>query len=50
MQRIHAAIAIAVLSAGSFVAVVSLWVASQMLVLGLMLVPLWLVLIAMLAG
>jgi hypothetical protein len=49
VQRIHAAISTAVLTVGSFIGVIVLWVASGILFLGLLLVPLWLVLIAALA-
>ena len=49
VQRVHAAIFILVLAAGSFFGVVMLWVASQMLVLGLVLIPLWLAAIGALA-
>ena len=45
VQRLHAAIFIVMLAAGSFVAVVSLWVASGILALGALLLPLWLVVI-----
>jgi len=49
VQRVRAAIFITILAAGSFVAVVSLWVASGILALGLLLLPLWLVAIGALA-
>jgi membrane protein YdbS with pleckstrin-like domain len=49
VQRVHAAIFLLILTAGSFIAVISLWVASQILVLGLLLIPLWLAAIGALA-
>lgn len=49
LQRIHHAILTAVAAVASFVALIVVWVASQLLFLGLLLVPLWLVLIGALA-
>lgn len=49
VQRVHSAIFIVILAAGSFVAVLSIWMASGILVLGLLLLPLWLVGIGALA-
>ena len=46
VRRIHDAIFFAVLSMPSFVGVIVLWVASRMLVAGLVLVPVWAVVIA----
>jgi membrane protein YdbS with pleckstrin-like domain len=43
VQRVRAAIFTVVLTMGSFVGVTLLWVASQRLALGLLLIPLWLV-------
>lgn len=45
VQRVHSAIFLVILAAISFVAVLSVWAASGILVLGLLLLPLWLVLI-----
>ena len=41
VQRIHGAIFLAVVSMASFVGVIVLWIASRMLVAGLLLLPLW---------
>lgn len=41
VQRIHGAILTAILSAVSFIGVVVLWIGSQILLLGLLLLPLW---------
>ena len=49
VQRLVALIPTAVLAVGSFIAVVTVWAASQRLLLGLLLVPLWLVAIAAVA-
>ena len=49
VQRIGGSVFIAILTCGSFVAVVSIWVASRTLALGLLLVPLWLLVIGALA-
>jgi membrane protein YdbS with pleckstrin-like domain len=49
VQRVHSAIFIVILAAGSFVAVLSIWAASGILALGLLLLPLWLAAIAALA-
>jgi membrane protein YdbS with pleckstrin-like domain len=49
VQRVHAAIFIVILAAGSFAAVLSVWAASGILALGLLLLPLWLVAIGALA-
>jgi membrane protein YdbS with pleckstrin-like domain len=49
VQRVHSAIFLVILTAVSLVAVLSLWVASRMLVLGLVLLPGWLVSIGALA-
>ena len=49
LQRIHAAIFIAVLAIASFVGVIVFWVASQILFLGLLLLPLWLAAVGALA-
>jgi uncharacterized protein len=49
VQRIHWAVFTLIVTAGSFVGVISLWAASQTLWLGLLLVPLWLVLVGALA-
>lgn len=42
LQRIHGAIGTVVLAGVSFVAVVSFWIASERLLVGLFLLPLWL--------
>src|SRR5262245_15575208 len=49
VQRIHGAIFTAILSSVSFAGVIVLWVASGVLLAGLLLLPLWLVLMAALA-
>jgi membrane protein YdbS with pleckstrin-like domain len=49
VQRIHGAIFTGVLAFGSFIATIVVWVASGVLFLGLLLVPLWLALIGVLA-
>jgi membrane protein YdbS with pleckstrin-like domain len=49
VQRVHSAIFLVILAAISFVAVLSVWAASGIFVLGFLLVPLWLVLIGALA-
>ena len=49
VQRIHGAITVAVLSAVSFAGVIVIWIASQTLLLGLLLLPVWAVLMAALA-
>jgi len=49
VQRIHAAIAVGVISLATFVGVIVLWIASQILFLGLLLLPLWAVLMGALA-
>ncbi|HEY9462463.1 MAG TPA: PH domain-containing protein [Vicinamibacterales bacterium] len=43
VQRVHFAILLVILAAISFVGVLMLWVASGILVLGLLLLPLWLI-------
>jgi membrane protein YdbS with pleckstrin-like domain len=49
VQRVRAAIFTVVFTAGSFVGVTVLWVASQRLALGLLLIPLWILAIGALA-
>lgn len=49
VQRIHGAVFLLILAAISFVGVISLWVASRTFLLGLVLLPLWLVAIGALA-
>jgi membrane protein YdbS with pleckstrin-like domain len=49
VQRIQGAIFTAVLSLATFVGVIIIWVASRMLFLGLLLVPLWMAVMAALA-
>jgi uncharacterized protein len=49
VQRIHGVLTVAILSAVSFVGLMILWVASQILLLGLVLIPLWLLLMGSLA-
>ncbi len=49
VQRIHGAIFAGVVAIVTFVGTIVLWVASGILVLGLLLVPLWLALIGLLA-
>jgi uncharacterized protein len=49
VQRVHGAIFTLVLTVGSFVGVTTLWVASQRLALGLLLIPLWIAAIGALA-
>jgi membrane protein YdbS with pleckstrin-like domain len=49
VQRIHGAILTAVLAAVSFVGMMTIWAASGILVLGLLLMPLWLAIVAVLA-
>ncbi len=49
VQRVHSAIFLLILAAGSFVAVLSLWAGSGILALGVLLLPLWLVFIGALA-
>ena len=49
MQRIHGGIFAAIVSLASFVGVIVLWIGSQMLFLGLLLLPVWAVLMALLA-
>jgi membrane protein YdbS with pleckstrin-like domain len=49
VQRIHAAITVGVLSVVSFVGVMIVWIASKMLLLGLLLLPLWLLAMGALA-
>jgi membrane protein YdbS with pleckstrin-like domain len=46
VQRIHGAITVAVLSAVTFAGVIVLWIASQLLFLGLLLLPVWAALMA----
>jgi uncharacterized protein len=49
VQRIHGAIFAAIVSLASFVGVIVFWIASQILFLGLLLLPVWAVLMAALA-
>jgi len=49
VQRVHSAIFIVILAAVSFAGVLSVWAASGILILGLLLLPLWLVAIGALA-
>jgi uncharacterized protein len=49
VQRIHGLVFAAIVALGSLVAVTSAWIASGTLVLGLLLLPLWLVLVSALA-
>ena len=49
LQRIHGAIFVAVVLIATFVSVIVLWIASQILFLGLLLLPLWAVLMGALA-
>jgi membrane protein YdbS with pleckstrin-like domain len=49
VQRIHGAIFTGVLTIGSFVGMMVVWVASGILFLGLLLMPIWLALIGLLA-
>ena len=49
VQRVHAAIFLLILTAISFVGVMSLWVASRTFLLGLLLLPLWIIAIGALA-
>jgi membrane protein YdbS with pleckstrin-like domain len=49
VQRLIAVIPTAVLTVGSFIGVMALWAASQMLLLGLLLLPLWFVAVAAVA-
>ena len=49
VQRIHGAITVAVLSTVTCAGVIALWIASQTLLLGLLLLPLWAFLMATLA-
>ena len=46
VQRIHGAITVTVLSAVTFAGVIVFWIASQILFLGLLLLPVWAVLMA----
>ena len=49
VQRVHAAIFLLILTAISFVGVMGLWVASRMFLLGVLLLPLWIIAIGALA-
>ena len=49
VQRIHGAVFLAIVSLASFVGVIVFWIASQMLLLGMLLLPLWAVLMGALA-
>jgi hypothetical protein len=49
LQRVHAAIVTAILALVSFVGVIVLWIASETLAFGLLLVPAWITLMAALA-
>ena len=49
VQRIHGAVFLAIVSLTSFVVVIVVWMASRMLLLGLLLLPLWAVLMGALA-
>jgi uncharacterized protein len=49
VQRIHGAVFLAIVSLTSFVGVIVFWIASRTLVLGLLLLPLWAVLMGALA-
>jgi uncharacterized protein len=49
VQRIHAGITAIVLAMASFLGVLMLWIASRMLLLGLVLLPIWFVVIVALA-
>jgi membrane protein YdbS with pleckstrin-like domain len=49
VQRIHGAIFTGVLTIGAFVGMIVVWVASGILFLGLLLMPIWLALIGLLA-
>jgi membrane protein YdbS with pleckstrin-like domain len=42
VQRVHAAILLLILTVGSFIGVMSFWLANRTLALGLLLIPLWL--------